>query len=460
VARHVKSPSGRALYPVLPRGSHGIPAEQVASDQRERLQGAMRVAVAQNGYEETTVTQLVALAGVSRSSFYKHFADKEQCFLSTYDAIAATTSERVARAYLAEGDWQQRLRAAFECFIEIVITEPESSRLVLIDALGVGPHVLDHRERLTERFELLFRQCFDGAPRRAFVTDTSIKAIVAGIRRVVYRRLLRGDPEELTGLIDDLMAWALSYHAPRVKVPVRPSNPALEEPSRSLHEALADSGIEPLDPVCARRTLSQRERILRAVVAITSKGGYAGLSIPAISKTAGTSNVAFYENFESKQEAFLTAFDEVMDRAVTHTSEAFIAAGEWPAAVRAAIAALLEFVAEERIFARLAFFDILTGGPVAIDRAEHSLDAFQTMAVPGLQAYQHVPEILAEAIVGGLWNVIQHEVGYGRALRVPELTEELTYIALAPFLGAKDAARVARTPSASTERGARKRKRA
>jgi AcrR family transcriptional regulator len=437
---HVKSPSGKALYPVLPRGTHGIPPEQVSADQRARLQGAMLAAVSKGGYENVTVKQLVALAGVSRTTFYKHFVDKEQCFLSTYDQIAMATSERIVDAYRAQTDWQLRLHAAFTAFAEVVINERASSRLVLIDALGVGPHVLEHRERLTATFEAMFRQSFDAAPKRAIVTDTTITAIVAGIRRVAYQCLREDEPEQLREHADALMAWALSYHAPGVRAPQR----AWAAPgARPLHVALQDTRIAALDPSTARKTLSQRERILHAVVAITSDGGYAALSIPAISKTAGTSNVAFYENFTDKQQAFLIAFEEVMQRALASASEAFLAAPDWPSAARATIVALLEFVARERVFARLAFFDILTGGPPAIDKAEESLDAFLGMFAPGLEAYTHVPKVVPSAIIGGVWNVLQHEVGHGRASQLPELGEELTYVTLAPFLGAKQAVRIA-----------------
>jgi AcrR family transcriptional regulator len=439
VAKRVKSPSGKSLYPVLPRGTHGIPAERVAFHQRARLQGAMVAAVAESGYGNVTIKQLVSLAGVSRSSFYKYFADKEQCFLSTYDVIAAIATENIERAYRSHEDWQERLKAAFTMFVDGVIEEPQPSHLVLIDALGVGPRALEHRERLTASFELMFRQSFDRAPRQATVTDTTIKAVVAGIRRVAYRRLLHDEQEQLTELIDDLMAWALSYHAPGLEPPQRPSTPK----PKPLHQALGGTSIAPLDPAQARRTLTHRERILHAVVSITSEHGYAALSIPTISKTAGISNVAFYENFKDKDHALLSAFDEATQQARSKASTAFLAASTWPDAARATIEALLELVAEDPIFARLAFFDILTGGPAAIERAEESLDAFQAMLAPGFQAHPHVPEVIGEAIIGGLWNVIQHEVGHGRAAKLTELTDELTYITLAPFLGAKRAARLA-----------------
>jgi AcrR family transcriptional regulator len=138
MAQRVTAPSGKALYRVLPPGGRGMTAEQIAFHQRSRLQGAMVVAVAENGYAATTVKQLVSLAGVSRSTFYKLFADKEQCFLSTYDLIAAVASERISRAYREQEDWREQLRAAFECFGRILTEERDASHLVLI-ALDAPP---------------------------------------------------------------------------------------------------------------------------------------------------------------------------------------------------------------------------------------------------------------------------------------------------------------------------------
>jgi hypothetical protein len=66
------------------------------------------------------------------------------------------------------------------------------------------------------------------------------------------------------------------------------------------------------------------------------------------------------------------------------------------------------------------------------------------MFAPGHKAHPKVPSVVAEAIVGGLWNVIQYELGHGRAAELPQLAPELTYIALAPFLGAKEAAKIAK----------------
>ena len=69
----------------------GTPREEAEKNQRERLFAAMVATVASKGYEATTVADLVNLSGVSRSAFYRHFADKEECFLTAADALIEPT---------------------------------------------------------------------------------------------------------------------------------------------------------------------------------------------------------------------------------------------------------------------------------------------------------------------------------------------------------------------------------
>ena len=106
------------LYQRLPRGPHHLGPTEVARHQRLRMHGAMVEAVAANDYASTSVKQVIGLAGVSRRAFYEQFANKEECFLATFDLIAARGVKRVTRAYRAtDGDLEQRIRASVEEFI-------------------------------------------------------------------------------------------------------------------------------------------------------------------------------------------------------------------------------------------------------------------------------------------------------------------------------------------------------
>jgi len=59
---------------------------------------------------------------------------------------------------------------------------------------------------------------------------------------------------------------------------------------------------------------SQRQRILDAVLDVVGEHGYAGATVAHVTASAGISRTTFYEQFRSKQDAFLTAYDEFGER--------------------------------------------------------------------------------------------------------------------------------------------------
>ena len=100
----------------------------------------------------------------------------------------------------------------------------------------------------------------------------------------------------------------------------------------------------------------------------------------------------------------------------------------------------------------MAFFELPTAGPVALDRADAILDGFTAFlergAAPG-EIGEPPPRAVLEAIPTGIWTVIQRELAHGRAERLPALAPDLARIVLAPFdaAGAQDAAATRRAPS-------------
>jgi AcrR family transcriptional regulator len=55
---------------------------------------------------------------------------------------------------------------------------------------------------------------------------------------------------------------------------------------------------------------SQRQRILDAVLDVVGERGYAATTVADITTAAGVSRTTFYEQFQNKLDAFLTAYDE------------------------------------------------------------------------------------------------------------------------------------------------------
>ena len=85
---------------VLPRRPHKSVREELRASQRGRLICAIADSVSANGYPATSVADIIALAGVSRRTFYEHFEDKEACFLALFaaasDGLVESISEQVA----------------------------------------------------------------------------------------------------------------------------------------------------------------------------------------------------------------------------------------------------------------------------------------------------------------------------------------------------------------------------
>jgi AcrR family transcriptional regulator len=104
----------------LPPGRHGLPREFVAENQRERLLNGVVEAVAEHGYNATTIGAITAAAQISRRTFYEHFGDKEGCFLAAYEMI----DEHVRASMLAAGDpaapWPEQVESRLAALLDVL----------------------------------------------------------------------------------------------------------------------------------------------------------------------------------------------------------------------------------------------------------------------------------------------------------------------------------------------------
>lgn len=393
-------------------------------------------AVARHGFSGTTLRELVALAGVSRSAFYENFENKQDCFLATFDAIVAELAVRVGDAYRSGEDFRERLVAALGAFMDLAVQEPAAASLAAVDSLTLGTAGVTHRQRAAESFEVLVGQSFDHSPSEREVPAVTVRAIVAGIRGVAYRRLRTGHPEELPGTVEELVDWALAFQLPDSEAARRGvAAAAVTQPGAEADDAEAEAlgWEEPPGSRRSRSLLSQRERIVRAAARVVVERGYEALSIPAISRAAGTSNQTFYEHFDNKRDAFLAAFEILSGEALTRSVAAYEQAPTAPEAIGAGLRAMLEYIAGNELFARLAFFELPTAGPPALDRADATLDLFTAYLRNSPELGPPLPRSIMEAIPSAIWAVIQHEITQGRLRSLPEIAPETARIVLASF---------------------------
>ncbi len=148
-----KRPPSRDVTPRnLPRGRHAAARDVVLASQRGRLLEAMAQCVAEHGYGETTVAQVIRRAGVSRKTFYEHFTDKRACFLAAWEVGNEILLAQVLAAGEAADDWHARLRAGADAFLEVLAAEPEFARSFMIEVLSVGEEALARRAEIVGQF--------------------------------------------------------------------------------------------------------------------------------------------------------------------------------------------------------------------------------------------------------------------------------------------------------------------
>jgi len=191
----------------LPAGRHGLSRDFVAQSQRGRILDALVACVAEQGYPETRVTDLIARSGVSRKTFYEHFADKEECFLAAYDMAVSMLMGGVTQAYESEEEWVDAIRAALTAFLGFLADHPDLTRLCIVDVHAVGPRALSRRDAAVRGFYYLLDAGRADAPRA--LPGLTAEAVTGGMYEIVYGRVLRGTIDELPRLLPELMYWAI-----------------------------------------------------------------------------------------------------------------------------------------------------------------------------------------------------------------------------------------------------------
>jgi len=132
---------------LIPAGRHTLAPGEVSARQRERLMRAMGQCVSERGYVETTIADVVRVARTSRTVFYRHFADKEECFLATYQEMTHARIGASLEAAAAVEGWREKLRAGIAAYFRWMAEHPEVAVTSVVEVHRAGRAALDARAR-------------------------------------------------------------------------------------------------------------------------------------------------------------------------------------------------------------------------------------------------------------------------------------------------------------------------
>ena len=117
---------------------------------------AIASAVAAKGYAATTVGDVVKGAGVSRKTFYEHFADKEECFIAAWDAGVQMIFDAIHESQRDAEGQIERMLFGLRAYLRTLASKPAFARSFLIEVVAAGPQAEARRADVHERFAELF----------------------------------------------------------------------------------------------------------------------------------------------------------------------------------------------------------------------------------------------------------------------------------------------------------------
>ncbi len=402
------------------RPGRGTPRDEAERNQRERLFAAMVATVAERGYEATTVADLVELSGVSRSAFYRHFNDKQECFIAAIEALIGPALETVEGGLELPGN-TELAKQAFETLAQEIVDQPAAAKMCFVDVYA-APEGVALVDRTIDAFEVLVTQMLDQTPGYEGMPSEIVRALIGGVQKVITKRLYRGQEKELLELAPQLWDWL--FLNPTPPGPLKASRRRSRKPS-PFEERQATS--------------SPPERILRALAAVVSEKGYHETTVADIVERAKTSGRTFYEHFDSKEDAMVAALDSGSQKMLAEAMPAFRRTHDWQHAVQATQEAMFTFGVQEPEYAHLGAVEIFGAGIRALEQREKVTEGMELLLAHGYEVNAAVPKITAEAIGGALYALFYDHVKQKGAERLPEIVPPVVYVTLVPFLGAEEA---------------------
>lgn len=204
-ARRRPGASPPKVEKIRPRS--GLSRVEVIANQRARIFSGFAAALAYHGYEDTKVTDIVELSGVSRATFYERFESKELCFAAAYEYGVERLAAAVTEATRGERGWTNQLSAGLMAGLEFLAADPPLAHLLFVESLAAArPARLEHERSLERLAEVLCPPAdADGE-----VSGETARILAGGLASHLSGRILAGKAERLPELHGPLLQYLLA----------------------------------------------------------------------------------------------------------------------------------------------------------------------------------------------------------------------------------------------------------
>jgi AcrR family transcriptional regulator len=409
------------------------------STQRERLIAGMITAAHRHGYAGANVSQVIAIAGVSRPTFYEYFEDKDDCFIAAHREISRFLVWEIRRAVEFAAP-HHAVQAAIRALIGLAEAFPDRASVLVNESMAAGWRGLDERDRLIDKLAEVVDQARAQAPAGTPTPDLPIQVVFGAGRWLLAPPLRRGE-RDLSTLTEEFVRWVEMYETPSGKHRWHTLDPGPRLPPSLIRSEISlrpPPAIPPGRSKLSKSEISrnQRERILYATAKQAASKGYNVTTVADITATAKVDRRVFYKHFRDKQQAFLAVHELGIQQLMALSASAFFSQREWPERVWAAMLAGTQFQATHPILTHIALVESHAVGASAIQRIDDNRAAFTIFLQEGnQQAGRPASGTIMEAIAGSVFEICYRVARRGESDRMSRLAVNGAFIALAPFIG-------------------------
>jgi AcrR family transcriptional regulator len=168
---------------------------------RDRILQAALEVFARKGYHRAVVDDIVRASATSKGAVYHHFPNKEALFLALVEDFAGRLAAAVAAAIDGSHGALGKVEAALRAGLETFALNRELARILLLEAVSLGPTYEAKRAEVHDRFAALIRLYLDQAVAEGSIPslDTRVATLawLGAVNEVVIQWLHTGEPDLL-----------------------------------------------------------------------------------------------------------------------------------------------------------------------------------------------------------------------------------------------------------------------
>jgi len=182
---------------------------------RDLILAAMIRVVGTKGYRETSVADVIEEAGTSRTTFYKHFEDKHECFLAAYEMLVDRVLAEVSTNCNGEQSWLERVENGLATLVKLFALDPELARTAVVEVAAAGAEARQLHWNAIARFTEFLEGGREMADGRELPENISLMSAGA-VSGLIFDELLAGRAAQLPAQLPDLLfAMLVPYIGPR-----------------------------------------------------------------------------------------------------------------------------------------------------------------------------------------------------------------------------------------------------